>query len=140
MIALELVYQNDIVKVEESKTNGFIQFIWLQQPNSKELRREIRLMADYIVQHEYNNVLSDVRQRLFLDICDQNWLHHEIFPIYNQINNFKFAYLVNSLNLEMLDIYRIQDGIQSNPDVFQHLEIEIFMNKEDALTWLLSDI
>lgn len=138
MIKLQLVYANSLVRVEESKTLKYIQITWLQQPNSKKLRKEIQLFTDYLIYNNYNRALSDVRNRIYMEMADQNWLNQEILPLYEKTGKFRFAYVISPANLEMMDIYRIHEFVQQEPEMYQQLALEIFLDLQEAREWLIA--
>ena len=138
MIELQTIYANDMVRAEENKALNYIQLTWLQQPTSKRLRKEIQLFANYLIHNNHDKALTDVRNRLYIKMTDQNWLNQEILPMYEKVGAFKFAYLISPANLEMMDIYRIYEFIQQNPELYQQLKLEIFLDLQEAREWLLT--
>lgn len=122
--------------IEVNPPLSFIQITWLQQPSSELFRKETKLLADFALSNDYTNALFDIRNRNYLDMGDQNWLVGEIFPMLKG-RRIRLAYLVSTAGLEIMDIFRVHDRVINNPDLEKHLEIDIFLDKEDALKWLL---
>jgi hypothetical protein len=136
MIPLTTLYQTEFVTIEVNTALSFIQISWLQQPSSDLFRKETTLLTDYALSNNYSNALFDIRNRNYLDMADQNWLVGEIFPRLKG-RHIRLAYLVSTAGLEIMDIFRVHDRVVNNPDLEKNLEIDIFLDKEDALKWLL---
>ena len=136
MIPLTPLYQTEFVTIEINPALSFIQITWLQQPSSELFRKETKLLADFALSNNYSNALFDIRNRNYLDMGDQNRLVGEIFPLLKG-RHIRLAYLVSTAGLEIMDIFRVHDRVINNPDLEKHLEIDIFLDKEDALKWLL---
>ena len=134
---LELVYATDYFKVQVKKEVSYIELTWLQQPSSAIFRQEIERTTDYAIANNYTKALLDVRQRPYLELGDQTWLIREIMPRFIA-GSLRFAYLVNPLTLETLDVFGIQDKIAQNPKLKKCIQIEVFLRKEDAQRWLFS--
>jgi hypothetical protein len=131
-----MLSQTDFVWFELNREADFIQFTWLQQPASDLFRQETKALVDYALHNNYCRALFDVRCRNYLDLGDQNWLVREIFPLLSD-RHIRFAYLVSTVGLEIMDTFHIHDSVINNPELKRHLEIDIFLDKEDALKWLL---
>ena len=139
MISVVPVYQTEYVTVEVDPAWKFIQITWLQQPSSDLFRRETNWVVDYARQHGYHRALFDVRKRNYLDMGDQNWLVHEVFPAFRSYH-IRLAYLVSTVGLEIMDTFKIHDQVIQNPALKQHLTIDIFLDREDALNWVLEPL
>jgi hypothetical protein len=135
MISLTCFYQTDFVSIELNKDLRYVQITWLQQPSSELFRSETKQLVDFALEHNYTNALFDVRHRDYLDIGDQNWLVREVFPLFKQ--TIRLAYLVSTVGLEIMDTFKIHDLVINNTELKRHIEIDIFLDKEDALEWLL---
>ncbi|MGV3505078.1 MAG: hypothetical protein ACO1O1_15320 [Adhaeribacter sp.] len=136
MVPLDPVYQTEFVQVEVDPVKRFIQITWLQQPTSDLFRKETSWVVDFSRQHGYHRALFDVRNRHYLDMSDQNWLVREVFPKFRSFH-IRLAYLVSTVGLEIMDTFKIHDHVIQNPALQQHLEIDIFLDREDALNWVL---
>jgi hypothetical protein len=136
MIPLITHYQTEFVKVEFNKDLSFIQITWLQQPSSDLFRKETMLVVDFAIRNNYSNALFDIQNRSYLDISDQNWLVREVFPLLKG-RRIRLAYLVSTVGLEIMDVFHVHDLVINNSELKRHLEIDIFLDKEDALKWLL---
>lgn len=139
MMVVVPVYQTEYVTVEEDPAWKFIQITWLQQPSSELFRRETAWLVDYARQHGYHRALFDVRKRNYLDMGDQNWLVREVFPEFKSYH-IRLAYLVSSVGLEIMDTFKIHDQVIQNPLLKQHMAIDIFLDREDALNWVLAPL
>lgn len=137
MIALIPFYQTEFVRIEVNQDLGFIQITWLQQPSSSDLfRKETLLVTEYALTHNVSRALFDVRNRNYLDMSDQNWLVRDILPRLKG-RHFRLAYLVSLAGLEIMDTFHIHNSIRNNPEFKEDLEIDIFLDREEALKWLL---
>lgn len=134
---LETVYQNEFIKVEVNQTCFYIEATWLQQPTSADFRDQLKIVMDYALTHHLNNALFDVRARAYLEMADQNWLLREVVPMFLH-SKLKFAYLVSQTTLAAMDIHRIKAAIEGNPDFKNNIEMNLFLDKEEAKTWLLT--
>jgi hypothetical protein len=130
------VYQTEFVTVEVDAARKFIHITWLQQPSSDLFRRETLWVVDFARQNDYQRALFDVRKRNYLDMGDQNWLMRDVFPKFSSYN-IRVAYLVSNVGLEIMDTFKIHDRVIQNPELKQRMEIDIFLDREDALNWLL---
>jgi hypothetical protein len=136
MIPVSSLYQSEFVTIEFNQDLSYIQITWLQQPSSDLFRQETKRLADFALQNNYANALFDVRNRDYLDMGDQNWLVRDIFPLFKG-RHIRLAYLVSPVGLEIMDTFKIHDMVIHNPELKWHIEIDIFLDKEDALKWLL---
>jgi hypothetical protein len=136
MVPVTTYYQTDFVTIENNQELSYIQITWLKQPDSALFRQETKMLADFALRHNYKFALIDVRRRDYLDKSDQNWLVREIFPLLKG-RNIRLAYLVSPVGLEIMDTFHIHDRVLNNPELKRHIEIDIFLDKEDALKWLL---
>lgn len=136
MVPVTTYYQTDFVSIEYNQELSYIQITWLKQPDSALFRRETTRVADFALGNDYKFALFDVRKRDYLDISDQNWLVREVFPLFKG-RNMRLAYLVSIAGLEIMDTFHIHDRVVNNPELKWHFEIDIFLDKEDALKWLL---
>ena len=139
MIPVEPVYQTDFVTIEVNPELQYIQITWLQQPSSALFRKETNWLVDFAQKHGYHRSLFDVRKRDYLDMSDQNWLVREIFPKFHT-RKIRLAYLVSTVGLEIMDTFKIHDQVIHNPELKQHIEIDIFLDREDALKWVLKPL
>jgi hypothetical protein len=136
MITLIPFYQTEFVRIEVNLGLGFIQTTWLQQPSSSDLfRKETRLVMEYALEHHVFRGLFDVRNRDYLDMSDQNWLVRDIFPRLKG-RHIRLAYLVSMAGLEIMDTFHIHSTIAKNPEFNNDLELDIFLDREEALKWL----
>jgi hypothetical protein len=136
MIPVTTLYQTDFVSIEINKDLSFIQIAWLQQPSSELFRKETKRLVDFALANNYSNSLFDVRNRDYLDLSDQIWLVRDVFPLFKG-RSIRLAYLVSIVGLEIMDTFQIHDLVINNPELQRHIEIDIFLDKEDALRWLL---
>jgi hypothetical protein len=136
MIPVTILYQTDFVSIEYNKDLSYIQIAWLQQPSSDLFRQETQRLVDFALANNYTNALFDVRKRDYLDMSDQIWLVRDIFPLFKG-RSIRLAYLVSIVGLEIMDTFQIHDLVINNPELKLHIEIDIFLDKEDALKWLL---
>ncbi|WP_162427396.1 hypothetical protein [Pontibacter pudoricolor] len=81
-------------------------------------------------------VLFDVRKRNFINLSDQNWLLREIIPRFKG-KKVRFAYVETVKGLEMMDTFRIQYAVKHLLLLEGKFELELFINPEEALQWLL---
>lgn len=139
MIPVVPVYQTDFVTIEVNPELLYVQITWLQQPSSALFRKETSWLVDFALQHGYQRSLFDVRKRDYLDMSDQNWLVREVFPKFHT-RKIRLAYLVSMVGLEIMDTFKIHDQVIHNPELKQHIEIDIFLDREDALKWVLKPI
>ncbi|GEO06645.1 hypothetical protein AAE02nite_43090 [Adhaeribacter aerolatus] len=138
MIPVTLIHETAFVKIEANPELRYVQITWLQQPSSTLFQKETRNLVQYALTNNFNKSLFDVRKRDFLDIADQNWLVRDIFPLFKG-RIIQLAYLVNSAGLEIMDTFRIHDCVINNPELKRSVQIEIFLDIEDALQWLLKE-
>jgi hypothetical protein len=136
MVPVTAYYRSDFVIIEYNQELSYIEITWLKQPDSALFRRETKRLTKFVLSHNYKFALIDVRKRDYLDISDQNWLVREIFPMLKG-HNVRLAYLVSTVGLEIMDTFHIHDKVINNPELKRHIEIDIFLDKEDALKWLL---
>ena len=136
MIPVILIYETEFVEIEANPELFFIQITWLQQPSSALFQEETNKLVQYALTNNFNKSLFDVRKRDFLDIADQNWLVRDVFPLFKG-RQIQLAYLVNSAGLEIMDTFRIHDCVINNPELKRSVHIEIFLDLEDALEWLM---
>jgi hypothetical protein len=136
MIPLTCFYETDFVSIAINPDLQYVQITWLQQPTSALFRSETQRLVDLAMSSNYNRALFDVRNRDYLDISDQNWLVRDIFPLFKG-PRIRLAYLVSTVGLEIMDTFKIHDRVINNPELKRHIEIDIFLDKEDALRWLL---
>jgi hypothetical protein len=136
MIPLELAYQNDFIKVEANSEFNYIKITWLQHPNSNIFRQETRKYAEFASKNNLSNLLLDVRERIYLAESDQDWLIEEILPIIKN-RTVRFAYLIDVEDFEIMDTYKINDSILTDPKYNKQVNGMIFLNEEEAQNWLL---
>ena len=134
---LEIVYHNDFIRVEVNEAKSYIQTTWLQQPTSQNFREQLKRVADIALAGQLTKALFDVRARAYLEIADQNWLIREIVPLFCE-KTLWFAYVVSKTAYEIMDVHRIQEAIEKNKPLTEHLKIEIFLLPEEAEAWLLN--
>ena len=136
MIKLEQVYASDYIEVATNQEKSFMEVTWLQQHPSVIFRRELKTVIDYMVTHQLNRVLYDIRERPYLELSDQNWVLKEIIPFYEGLN-MRLAYVIGPISLTSMDVYRVQDAILAHPKLKKQLLVETFLTKEEAQLWLL---
>jgi hypothetical protein len=138
MIPLTTYYQTEFVSIEINPDLKYIQITWQQQPSSDLFRLETKRVADFAFENNYTRALFDVRNRDYVDIGDQNWIVRDAFPMFTD-RSVRLAYLVSTVGLEIMDTFQIHDRVINNPELKGHIEIDIFLDKEDALKWLLQE-
>ena len=134
---LKIVYKSDFISVAGNEEMSYLQASWLQQPTSESFREQLKRVVDMALANHITKALFDVRARAYLEIADQNWLVREIAPLFSGIK-LRFAYVVSLSALAAMDIVQIQKSIEMNPQLKEHLNVKIFLLKEEAEEWLLS--
>ncbi|RAU82621.1 hypothetical protein [Pontibacter arcticus] len=135
MLQLELIFHNDALTVEVDLAKKFIKGVWLRQPTSKEFRKYISLVTEYALAQNITLALYDIRQRSYMEYCDQNWTLKEIFPLFE--DKFKkLAYLTSLESLDLMDTLRLQEAQYTAKYPNKTFQIEHFLEEEKALEWL----
>lgn len=136
MNQFELIYQNQFLSRKVSQEYNFLRVTWLKQPLSEEFRQEVNALCDTILANNFKKVLCDVRKRDYLVVSDQNWLADYIFPTLSTKLD-RLAYLISPVGLQVMDTFRIQDLLSENQNLERPFEVEVFLDKEAAVRWLL---
>ncbi len=89
-----------------------------------------------VAQEKITRALYDARERLYLEIGDQNWVMQEIIPLFKG-DDLRLAYLVNPITLSAMDVYRVQDAITNHAKLKNCIQVETFLTKPEAQAWLL---
>jgi len=133
---LTSIILNEYVHVEANTENKYIQVTWLKQPSSKDFRETHKNALDFALNNNLLLWLCDMREMVYLEIADQNWLVREIFYSFDPAYNHGFAYVVSTAGLESMTSFRIHDLVTNDPDLHKQLKIEIFFQKQIAQQWL----
>ncbi|QMU28034.1 hypothetical protein [Adhaeribacter radiodurans] len=133
---LTLVYSSEFIKIEADREQDYLLATWLQQPTSATFREQLQWVTDYALANHINKALFDIRERAYLEVVDQNWLMREIMPLFKE-NNLRFAYLISKTTLAAMDIFRIQAAVEANMPGKNQMELNTFLNKDEAINWLM---
>ncbi|WP_026462784.1 hypothetical protein [Adhaeribacter aquaticus] len=133
---LFIIFSNEDAKIETNMDLEFIQVVWLKHPKSESFKEIILKAHSFANQYGLTNWLCDMRQLLFLDIADQNWLVNEIFTSFNPAQQHELAYVISELGLELMTTIRIHNLVKVNTELSKYLKVEIFFEPEIALKWL----
>lgn len=139
MIPVAPVYETEFVSIEVNNDLKYVQVTWHQQPSSALFRKETMRVVDLAMEQGYQKSLFDVRNRHYLDMGDQNWLVRDVFPMFDT-HKIRLAYLVSTVGLEIMDTFKIHDQVIHNPELKKHIDIDIFLDREDALKWVFKPL
>ena len=137
---LQTVYQDEYLTVQVDDKLKFIFLVWLRHPNGPEFRRLFQKAADITIEREIKYWLSDARAIHCLEFADQNWLVREMAPLLKKTSLLKFARLTTPESLMLLDATQVYEKVGKIKDLGSKVELELFTDKEVALTWLFSDV
>ncbi len=136
MVDLQMQYCTEFLVVECDMTRAYLRVTWLKQPTSQVFREQISNITSLALRKQLFRVLFDVRKRNFINLSDQNWLLREIIPRFKG-KKVRFAYVETVKGLEMMDTFRIQYAVKHLLLLEGKFELELFINPEEALQWLL---
>ena len=133
---LTTIFSKKYVLVEANIQDKYIQITWLAQPKSEDFRETKKGALDFVLKHDLTRWLCDMREMVYLEIADQNWLVREIFSSLNPKHTHVLAYLVSTAGLESMTSFRIHELVTNDPKLDKQLSVEIFFQKQMALQWL----
>jgi len=136
MLNFKRLYRNNSLEVTYNGPGKILQVRWLHQPESQAYREDLLHVTRLALEKGVGRILFDVRLRTFLDISDQNWVLREVMPLFGN-RHVHFAYVVNIQNIELMDTYRLQKQVSLTPALQKKFTIELFLDLEEALQWLL---
>jgi len=133
---LTSILLNEYASVETNLENKYIQVTWLTQPKSEAFRETHKKALQNALQHELIVWLCDMREMLYLEVADQNWLVREIFTSFDPSFNHGVAFVVSTAGLELMTSLRILEMVKNSPELHKQLKVEIFFQKSIAQQWL----
>ncbi|AMM52558.1 hypothetical protein TH61_17110 [Rufibacter sp. DG15C] len=136
---LQQVFKDDLISIQIDKDLSLLYVEWFKHPQSSEFREVYQRLADIILGSQVKYWLSDARAIHYLELGDQNWIIKEMAPLLKQSKLLKFARLITKEGMEMMDVVRLYDQLEHNPELVVKTKFELFNNSEDALEWLLAD-
>lgn len=87
-----------------------------------------------------NKVLFDVSKRLYHDIveqmADQKWVEQEIIPLFKDIKNLRFAYVVTQASYETMYTNQMHGLMLDRPEFKEQIEVGVFLELAEAQDWL----
>ncbi|WP_181307086.1 hypothetical protein [Rufibacter sp. XAAS-G3-1] len=138
-LQLQLVHQDDHIKVELDKRAKFIFVEWLKPPTTEQFRQSFELATTISSTNKCAYWLSDSRQIPYLDFADQNWVLRAMKPVLKTSSLMKFARISLKESIGLMDIHRIFNGFTTDESLHLSTKLESFTNKEAALDWLFSE-
>ncbi len=135
---LQIVYQDDNIRVGLDKSLSFIYIEWLKHATSTEFRALFQKVADIAIENKVKFWLSDARLTHYLEFSDQNWLIQQILPLISQSSLEKFARVSTKEGFAMMDISRVYASIEKLYGLNSKPEFDFFFSIDAALAWLFS--
>jgi len=133
---LTSILLNEYAFVETNIENKYIQVTWLTQPKSEGFRETHQNALQYALQHDLTMWLCDMREMLYLEIADQNWLVRQIFSSFDPNYSHGVAFVVSTAGLELMTSLRIHEMVKEDPELQKLVKVEIFFQKQMAQQWL----
>ncbi|WP_345163310.1 hypothetical protein [Nibribacter koreensis] len=140
IIQFEQYYKDEFIHIHLDPRLSLLQVEWCKHPQSSEFRAVFQKLAGVVLDTKVKYWLSDPRAIHYLELGDQNWLIKDMAPLLKQSSLLKFARLVTKESLEMMDIVQILGNLEKTLDLEIQTQFELFVNREDALEWLLADL
>lgn len=130
------IYQDDISLIKVDNKAKYLEACWHKQPASANFRQTKALALDYALKHNLTLWLCDMRQIIYLNMEDQNWLVREIFAAFNTHTKHEIAYVINTTTLELATTFLIHELVKNYPELQSTVKVEIFFEIEIARQWL----
>lgn len=139
IIHLAPIHVDEDVVIYVDEQNRLIQVNWLRHTGSEGFRNNITLACTYAVQHHLDSWLCNMQHMQYLEVGDQNWLVRKVFPEFKGKFKLHFAYVVTHNGLETMATFRIHELVKQSQELSTHIDIDIFVNMNQARNWLLND-
>jgi SpoIIAA-like len=117
----------------------YLELIWAEttgEMSEEEYRNHVKLYLETVCTHKPNRILVDTSY-FYFHIAPQTqlWINEEIFPATIEAGLEKMAIIVSRDFISMLSV---EQTMSENPNL--GFSVHYFVNKEDALAWLLLDL
>ena len=132
MMKLIEIYANEDVQIKVNNLQCYLQINWLQHPTSTSFRQTLNYALNYALAHQVSCWLCDMREIVYLELTDQNWLVRNLFPAFDPMSHHVYAFLVDTKGEELCCSYHIQELVAESKDLNEKIKIEIFFEKNLA--------
>jgi hypothetical protein len=133
------IYKDENIIIELDDKTKFIYVEWQRHVSGNDFRTLFALATSIAIEEKCLYWLSEASPVHFIDFADQNWMLREMAPLLLNSNLIKFARVSNKESASLLDIHRIHSELRMMNNSNPLVELEIFLDKEQAMTWLFFD-
>jgi len=126
------IYSNEDAQIKVDNLHCYLQINWLQHPTSTSFRQTLNSALNYALAHQVSCWLCDMREIVYLEVTDQNWLVREVFPAFDPMGHHLFANVVGTKGQEVFCSYHIHELVAERDSLNEKIEIEIFFEKDLA--------
>jgi len=137
MMKLTQIYNNKDAQIWVNNPYCYLQINWLQHPTSTSFRQTLIFALNYALAYQVSCWMCDMREIIYLELTDQNWLVREVFPAFDPMSHHVYAFLVGTKGEELCCSYHINELVEERKDLNEKINIEIFFEKNLAQQWLL---
>jgi len=131
------IYSNKDAQIKVNNPQCYLQITWLQHPTSTSFRQTLLFASNYALANQVCSWMCDMREIIYLEVTDQNWLVREIFPAFDPMSHHLYAYVVGTTGQEVFCSYHIHTLVAEKENLNRKIKIEIFFEKSIAQQWLL---
>jgi len=140
MPQLEVIIQDEFLKISWDEQIKLIYLEWLQHPISEAFRPRLQKAAELAKEKQCHYWLSDSQAVHYLEFADQNWLAYEIgYMLYNS-DMKRLARITTIESFSLVDINRVFNYVRNNCLGSAKVEFDEFLDKQEAFNWILSDV
>jgi len=126
------IYSNKDAQIKVNNPQCYLQITWLQHPTSTSFRQTLLFASNYALANQVCSWMCDMREIIYLELMDQNWLVREIFPAFDPLSHHLYAYVVGTKGQEVFCSYHIHTLVAERENLNEKIEIEIFFEKSIA--------
>lgn len=130
------VFQNEYARLAVSPANKLMQLTWLQHASGEPFRQVLQVAQQLTHNQGLCLWLNDMRKLNYVTMADQLWTVKEFMPAFDLRFHYRTACVVTLQNVDLVPDTLLQDTLERNPAMKRNMELGVFLDMEEAMSWL----
>ncbi|MEJ8801251.1 hypothetical protein [Pontibacter sp. H249] len=136
---MEVIAEDEFYRVEMHETTSMLYVHWKCHLEGDALREKFLTILKLIKNFKPRRWLGNAKATYYTTVQDARWLFEEFIPILVSSSVNKYARVETANSLLLLDSLRLQEKLESLPNMATGtFEFSFFTDEEQAYTWLLA--